>query len=473
MSLKDIENIIKQVVNFIPSFHKFFSLLAILFLAFVFLFFGIHPIAVDRFDYEWHLYGFAFLGIFVFWLIYKYKWPYKKNKINPETKNPSKTGLVISIYADTWQGLKIKNLFIKELSRNINDSELDNYFEIIPVPNQHAENIKTRKDVDEVDKKINGHIYFYGDIQYEQDGKNKKYFLSIDGYVKHLPVPISLSKELSFDYRALLPKEINFDEFFGLRGCKATAKIVYLTTKYVAGVASFLSGNPFLAITMHEKLGDELKGYEEIDRDKRLKDFSKFDFKQIKNIKNKLPLIISNEAFSISKIYYENNLQDMAKEFLAKSLGFNQNNYNSYLLKAIIDFEVNNDPLEAMNSIKNAKRCGENRFEWKYSWAFLHFWFQRYGEAFKMCQKISKQNYPKEDDVVENVEQFNLNILNNRQDKPQLYFWIGYLSYKKMLNFPKALEYFEKFKELANINNDAMLFSKAGAYIAEIKNKMK
>lgn len=459
-------NILKDLYeNYIRNkFHTPQGLIMSFLATFLFLL-VIHSFIKDDFNYEWCLYASIFIFLIFCWVIFRFFWPYKKNK-------KDKTGLIISIFAENYEGVKMKNKFIKELQRQIIDNELNKYFEIIPLLNHQAEKIKIKEDVDKIHKKIKGHIYFYGDVQKEYDGKdNKKYFLNVDGYVKHLPIPIPISQELSFDFRALLPKEIEFNEFFELRGCKATAKIMYLTTKYVIGVASFLSGNPFLAFDMHKNLVKELSDYDIIDRDKTLKKIAEFDFKKIRNIKNKIPLIISNETSMIAKIYYVNNLFDKFKEYINISLEYNPNNYHTWSLKSIFEFEVNNRSDASFECIKKAKQFANGKFEWMYNWAFIKFWEGQYEDAYKMCQKISQISYPNEKITLEEVEQFNLDILKEK-NVPQLYFWLGFLNYKKIANLPKALDYFEKFINGTHTKSMEYLVEKAKSFLISIRKEM-
>lgn len=466
MDFEILKNLFDNYV--ISKFHKAFALFTTLFIVF-WLLLSMHVSIRSDFDYEWYLYEFIFGFIIMFWLFYKYKWPYPKNK---PVNGIQKTGLIIAIYAENYEGIKTKNKFIRELERQFNDAGLNNFFNILILPNHYSEKIKNNNDLEKIHKKIDGHIYFYGDIQKEKDGKNKKkYFLNLDGYVKHLPIPVPVSRELAYDFRAVLPKEINFDDFFELRGCKATAKIVYLASKYVTGVASFLSGNPFMALELHKNLVKELNEYKKIDNDKKLQKISKFDLKHIKLIKNKIPIIISGEALIIARIYHFNNNKEKALEFLELSLKNNSNNYEAWLLKAIFDFLYNDDPIESFESIKKAKRYSKNQIEWKYSWSFLKFWLGEYEDAYKMCVKIKDQNFKQEIDVIEQVENFNLAILS-KHSKPQLFFWIGYLNYKKKNNLQKSLEYFDNFIKLADRKNDEFLIKKASMFLVEIKQKI-
>lgn len=83
----------------------------------------------------------------------------------------------------------------------------------------------------------------------------------------------------------------------------------------------------------------------------------------------------------------------------------------------------------ALESIRKAKENSKNALEWRYSEAFLYFWKGDYKKALKICQKIKNQNYPNEKLTLNEVRAFTLKVIE--KNKPQLYFWIGYLAYFK------------------------------------------
>jgi len=56
----------------------------------------------------------------------------------------------------------------------------------------------------------------------------------------------------------------------------------------------------------------------------------------------------------------------------------------------------------------------------------------------------------------------------NIQQKIQLYFWIGYISYEKAANLPNALEYLEKFEKECDASM-LILKQRSTAYLKEIK----
>ncbi|EKD43129.1 MAG: hypothetical protein ACD_72C00442G0006 [uncultured bacterium] len=413
----------------------------------------------NDFNYEWASYVSALFIITIIWLIYKYKYP---------RNNKRQTGIIIALFARDAEALKLKKTFICELEKNINSALLGDVFKIIPLKNHQAELVKNEADIKKINKKIYGHFYLYGDIRNEVDGKTNKYFINLEGYVAHQPAPIPVSQELSMDFRNVLPKELNFADFFGYRCIRATGKIAYLATKYVVGMAAFLSENPFLAYRLHQDLENEFKEYKSIETEMKDKaEMSKFDKKYLGQLKNKLALIISNEALILSIIYGRNNRPAEHLNFLQIAEQKNPNNYGVWLLKAITAFFNENDSASARKYVKRAAELASQSCEWRYSKAFLDFWDGHVEAAYKECQKIDKSSYNNEHLTVDDVENFNLKILEQRKDKPQLYFWIGYLVFKKRKDFVLAKKYFQDFIVYGG-NNIPFLKNKVDSFMIEI-----
>ncbi|RJQ33052.1 hypothetical protein C4572_00145 [Candidatus Parcubacteria bacterium] len=443
------EFFIKNIQN---NLHKVLALISGIGLVIIFfsLVDNFISIFVPQIYYRLAGYLFAEAIWVVYWLIYKYGYP--KNRRN-------KIGLVVAIYAEKiTEEIILKNDFIKQLQKSIYDEGFGNLIQIIVLKNHLSEKIKGVDDVQSLKKRIKGHYYLWGNIKKRKDGE-EKYFLNLDGLVIHRPINVNVSRALSTDFIKTLPKEISFQETFQLRGFKFSAEIVYLSVKYITGLAAYLSGDPFTAIKLHTNLKEE---------------FNKSEFKplpdHIRNIRDRAVLILSNEKVSVSRYYFRQSDIPKAKQYLTEALQLNPNNYSGWLLKAIYDFKIDSNVSKSLESIKRAKRYCGSRGEWRYSRAFLFFWEGRFSEALSDCIKIAKSSYIGEDITVYEVEQFNLDLLKT-VNKPQLYFWIGFLNYRKSSNLPQSLVYLEKFLEQADNTMD-ILKQKAGAYLVEIKKQM-
>lgn len=418
----------------------------------------LHKLFENDFNYETILYALILSCIGIIWIA-QFKYP--KNK-------PDKICILVSIYTTKIEEFHMKEMFIRELERSINTLNSSKIFHVISLNNYYARNIKSIEDIEKLHKKIDANIYYYGDVQSEIDGETEKFFLSLDGRVSHRLIPLKLSQEIGFDFRKLLPKEINFKTMFALRGCKATAEMIVLTTKYIAGIASVLYGKIDLAIELHSSLLKEIERYSHLDNEIKLSGgISNLDMLYLKNIKYKLRKIVSNEYLAISEFNRLRNELIEAQNFIKLSLQMDPENYSALLKKSVYDFIIDSNPVAALETIKLAEKHSRKSNEWRYSKAFLLFWVGKYENAWSECKKILKQNYQGEEVTVEEVRVFNLDLLKKFSNKSQLYFWLGFTQYNKAHRNELARDYFTSY---LNETNDKTHFlkEKAKTYLSQI-----
>lgn len=190
-------------------------------------------------------------------------------------------------------------------------------------------------------------------------------------------------------------------------------------------------------------------------------------------MKERLSYWISNELLWIAKWKFSqtNRNNSEIKELTKKAFEENSNNYDACLFQAIIDFIIDKNPSKSMESVNRAEILANGSFEWRYSKAFLYFWTEKYKDALKECLEIRNQNYEGEIITLNEVRNFNLDILRSNTNKPQLYFWIGYLSYFKQDLKVNSLEDFENFEKKCN-RSMIILKKKSSAYLKKIKKDM-
>ncbi|MFA5829894.1 MAG: hypothetical protein WC843_05390 [Candidatus Gracilibacteria bacterium] len=401
------------------------------------------------------LYLIFILGWSAFWL-------FNKSHLPQNNKKKRKVGIVIAIFSENEiERQKLKADFMSKLKEMLSQEKITDFAEIFFLKNHFAEEIlesnSSMQKIEEINKKIGAHFYVWGRIKKRpNDEKGEKYFLTFQGYVFHNPITRELSNEIAKDFSAVLPREISFLER-EFRGFEASAKILHLAIKYIVGYAAFVSQNPIIAFRLHDGLREAFNVYRPLPV-------------YLQDIRNKIPILISEETGWIARWHFQNNRLIEAKEFLTRSLYENNKNYSSLLFKAIIDFNDNRIH-DSINSISNAEKYSGGDFTWIYSKAFHCFWQEDYAKVLKLCQKIKNQSHPNEEAICREIREFNLKILETDTSKPQLYFWIGFLSYFKDKNIPQALEDFEKFEQLSN-ESVALLKNKSSAYLTEIKRQM-
>lgn len=398
------------------------------------------------------LFLFSWIG---FWLFNKFRLP---------RNGENKVGIVIAIFSENEnERQKLKADFISKLKSDFQQEGLLNLSEIIFLKNYFSKQIKEsnnpQKELEKINKKIKAHFYVWGDVKKRQDGnEGERYFLNFQGYVIHKPISQNLSQEISKDFSKVLPREVNFLEKRSFKGFEASAKLVHLAAKYIIGIAAFVSQDPQLALRLHSGLKDQFNLFRPLPP-------------HLQDIRNRIPLLISDETLWIARLHFDNKRIEETKSFLEKSLSENNNNYGAWLFKAIIDFSIDKNIDEALKSVGKAEKYSNNNFEWRYSKAFLYFWKEDYEKALKECQKIKQQGYQTETITLDEVRRFNLGLLGEANPKVQLYFWIGYLSFFKQNNLANALQDFENFEKFAN-DKMRILKQKSSAYLRDIKQQI-
>lgn len=391
----------------------------------------------------------------IFWFLNRFRLPRNKK---------GKVGIVIAIFSEEEKERKmLKGNFISKLKKDFQREGISDFSEIIVLKNhfskQIVESVDLRKELERINKKIKAHLYIWGDIKKRPDGdEGEKYFMTWGGYVVHNPIAQELSNALAKDFAKVLPPKMEFLENRSFRELEASADRVNLTIKYIVGFAALISQDPKLALKLHSKLREQINAIPLLPP-------------ELMDIKKRLPLLISDELLWIARWYFNNKQSDKAKELIKESLKENPKNYGTWLFKAVLDFLVDKDVLEAFKSAKVAEQYSKGTHEWKYSLGFLYFWTENYWEALKICHSIRNQSYYGEEHTLQEVREFNLNLLKEPGAKNQLYFWIGYLSYFKTKKLCSALEDLENFEKFAD-RKMSVLKQKSSAYLQEIKKEM-
>lgn len=430
----------------VNHFHKWYGLVAASFLvmSIALTFYNLIPAGKIRF--LWYAYAMLCteIVIVIFWLQYKFRLP---------RNSKERSGLVICIHADTNEAEQtLKKDFISAINKKVRGGEMNEIFKVITIPNHLAHKYNNPKDIYRLHKKVKGHIYIYGEVKKRQHG-DQQYFLSLDGLVLHRPVAIQVSKELSKDFLATLPKGINFRETFAFAGFQISADIVLKSVEYISGIAAAISGNPFLAVKLHTDLKNRTV-----------------------SVKNKLPgdqailakvdSLLANEYAVIAAYYLSKDDRDKTYENLRLSLGLNPNCYQALIVESITSFSWENDPPKSLSVLKKCHAVDDPT--WRYNEAFVRFWLAQYSSAWKQCEKIKKQNYQNDFDVSSQCTDFNEHLLQTITNKSSLYFWLGFNYYFKQNNLPLALQRLETFIGEAD-DSMALLTQKASGWLVDIR----
>ena len=430
----------------IHYFHKLYGLVSAGFLLGIVSLFVYGLLPNGRVRFLWYLYCILGVELFivVFWLFYKYYYP-KRSK--------NRLGVAVAVYVESLEDNRyFKKDFLTPFKTKI--IELGLPFDVLVIRNHQSEKVENVEDARKVLKKTKAHFCIWGSIKKRKNGKEgDKYLFSLRGIVVHQPI-LEVQKVLLIkEFTALLPNTIAFEEgfqfeLFDLRANQAVAALDYIT-----GRAALLSGDFNIAINLHEALFLAMQGGQ-----------------QFQVSKDTLKKLLALEYDLKANFELFNNKP--CEQSITKSLQYDQNNYGALLKKAVLEFNSGTgDAKLALKTIKQAKINANKTYNWLYSETFLHLWLEEYPEAIKCCDKLKEKNYVGEEVTIKEVIDFNENLLKKIQ-RPQLYYWLGFVSYVKDNNYSRADQYFQNFLDKAD---DSMkdLKIRAKSYLSNIKKEIK
>ncbi len=339
-------------------------------------------------------------------------------------------GIVISI---TIENDKIKNKlkyeFIDKL-KSIISKDTHQYFDFIVLSDYHANRFNNNSI--KYIYKIKGHFYLYGYFCIRNHQSQKCYYLNLKAAVKHFPILKQVSDQFrdvdikkAFKNDFIIPSSNEIIEF------KHTTDNVSFASKYIMGIASYLSLDMITAFDLHYNLINEIN-------------IKKIDEEIFSHIKTRLPLFIINESMNLSYLYYHkyNDIEKM-NYYTDIILKFDENNYYSKLSKSIYYFLKNRDiksSLEILNTIKDNIDS-----TWLYNKAFLLAYDNKLYDSYIVYKKATLGNIA--GSTINESEDFILKILEKEPDKYQLNLCLGLIYFFDKKDYDLSKEYLLKFKE--------------------------
>lgn len=417
-----------------------------------------------------------YIALVFLWYLF---WQLNRVFVRKNVKN--KIGVVICIKTENdKQKVRLKNDFVKRMWELIDTHKLNDLINIVELNPFHTDKVyrilydySKLKESEKILqsksaiikrwkkllKKTNGHFFLWGNIKERNDLVNK-YIFDLDGRVIHAPIRSNIPNPLEKAFKEVWIKKIMFKESHELLGFQFTADISMLAVSYIIGIAAFVSLKPFSALTIHEGL---------------IQDFKKFKPlpPNLQKVKNELLIYLSDECQVIARDYQHQGKGDDAWNYLKKALDYDPNNYDGLMLKSIFHFAIDNDPNESMKTCYQAKKVAKDNGTWKYNLAFLLMHLDKFVEALGWYEDIVKNSFEGEDEVLNQVYEFNDALLKTNPNHIQSHFIVGLLKYKKSVNYPQALEQLNLFinKSKVDIKYD-ILTRKAEKMMLEVERKM-
>lgn len=406
-------------------------------------------------------------------------WLYHRN--NPSKNVKEKIGIVLCVKTENdKQKIRLKNDFVSRMWELIHSHNLDDLLNIIQLNEYHTEKLYNiivkynklgindkvvqsrhpiRKKWVKIGNKINGQFYIWGNIKERLD-KESNYIFNLEGMVLHPPLNPNSINPFNKAFAMVWARRISFKESLETEGFIIAADVIMLGVKYIIGLAAFISKDAINALKIHEGLLNDFENYKSLPPN-------------LIEVRKELIINLIDECHVIARGYYIQNNEEKAKEYLNKSFKHDPNNYHGLALKSIFDFVFDKDPNEAIKTCYKAKKYAKKDGTWKYNLAFLLMYLEKFEEALQWYKNIKNNFYENESVPLEEVYQFNRELISSNPLYIQSHFIIGYLKYNKSDNYPESLEHLTTFVEKSkNEEKYNCLIVEAKKLIKEINRKM-
>ena len=386
------------------------------------------------------------LILFFVWLRYAYSFPKRSDE---------RLGVVIAVHVEELEDSKFfKNDFLTPFKTKISESNLP--FDVLVLKNHQAEKVVSLEDARNVLERTKAHFCVWGSVKKRgNDSKGQKYWFSLRGVVVHSPIKEAQRVLLRKEFDALLPNKVAFEENLQFEGFEFRSNQLVTALNYITGRAALLSGDSDTAIRLHEPLFVAIQNGQSCP----------IPEKTIREL-----LAIEYDHKAATEFLLNKSIEEYEKS-IEKALFYSSDNYGALLKKAIVEFNNGRgDARIALRTIERAKQFAKSGYHWLYSKAFLHFWLEEYEKAIKTCDKLKEKNYEGEERTVQEVIKFNEDLVKI-YEKPQLYYWLGFVSYVKGGNASFADQWFQDFLDKAG---DSMqdLHTRAQSYLSEIRKEI-
>jgi len=396
--------------------------------------------------YQWIFIGFILLVSTFVWL-YSRRLP--KN-------THGKIGLIVAIATENeQQNNQIKNDFVDRLNQEIAKGNLQYSFKVIVYPEYYAKKMTDAAVAIRYLKLSHSHYMLFGRCKERNINGKPHFVIDLQGAVSHNPIPFFISTIFSNEFRELLPRRMEIPKENDLFEFEVASDSISIVTRYIIGIASFLSGDLDYSRSLFYSVRSEITANPTIN-----------SHTSIIKIKKRLPLRLSEVLYQMAIVSYKIYMKstdvtylDQLENILNELSRVKHDLYGGRLLKSNFIFLKSRDCREA---IKELNKVGPAKdATWYYNYAFLKAYcgdlrmaHARYQKAFdNIC----------EDRIPLDCEEFINEILALEPDKYQLHYCVGMINFHAKKDYESAKKDFETFLLRCPINKykDQRIYSEA------------
>ena len=344
-------------------------------------------------------------------------------------------GIVIGIICDSPEEDKqIKADFVERLRELIQQGEGN--FQLLELPSWSLRNIGDAGIVSDYLNRTKGHFMLYGRVRKRNVDGREAHFLNFEGAVRHGPVSAEIQRDLNVDFTNTFPRRVIIGVENDVFQFEATSEWTELCTRYIVGMAAFISGDGLYAEKMLLYVESKLRQ-------------QKSTVAGIQEIARRLPerfeKLYSVWLFHLHQYYFgthERKYVAKADEISTKLLARNPRNLQAMTYKAICEFVLRRDVPAAHKLITKCRNNSDST--WWFSRGFLHVYQGKMEEAVSDYRRAFAG--PIQDVTVPvQTEEFIQIILAEEPDRVQLHFCLGLINFYAKSDYIAAQRDFKNF----------------------------
>lgn len=362
----------------------------------------------------------------------------------------NRIGILIAIKCENNEQYNtIKSKFVDTFSELINKHESSSLFQLIHLQ-EHFSHLIERDNISELLSRTNCKFCIFGRCCSGKIDSQETYSISLDGAVVHKPIPTEENKKFAEEFRELLQSKVIIPKDNDLLLFEFHSEQLELVSKYILGIAAYLSEDFLLSKMLFEELYNEVKTI-------------KLNIPVINKIKSKLPTRLFEVYHALSYVEYmkfrkikrETTYLLEMKKYLGLMNKMLPDSYDYFLMMAIYHFLNGRNVKKVKECLLECKRRYLSHTEWRYSDAFISVYEGNLKSAYRKYKTAF--NYGCDHSLYYDIEDFIINIIKEEPENFKLYFALSLINAFCKNDLQLAIDDFNKFIECTR-----------GSYIEEI-----
>lgn len=161
----------------------------------------------------------------------------------PPRCKKGKIGFAVAITCEDEATQKtVRADFVQDLRRQVEASSSGDKFVFVVIPHHLAEKADSRDKQRKLFARTRCHFFLAGQVRHRQIGEKKKYFVTLQGTVRHRTLSAPAQEGLQKEFNEVIPGRVDFEENVSLLGFEITSLWAHVSAKYIIALAMALSG---------------------------------------------------------------------------------------------------------------------------------------------------------------------------------------------------------------------------------------